>query len=106
MPLFRCASCGSVENTALSNYWMLGHDGEWFAIAAPPLCSACDPKIGEWHGAFPRRSADSMLLGADGFLYESERRRAIHHTRILGLVSELLAPAPHRRPAPPVELDA
>jgi hypothetical protein len=49
-PLFACSKCGTVENTATSMYWVRG-DG-------PALCSACDPKLGKWHGLFPRENAD------------------------------------------------
>ncbi len=48
MSLFRCSKCGCGEETALCNYWSIRvRDGD-------PLCSACDPKIGKWHGEFPR----------------------------------------------------
>jgi hypothetical protein len=60
MPLFKCEQCGCVENTALSNYWtrnLVFTDNH--VTATPPtnpaLCSACDPKIGAWHGEFPQR---------------------------------------------------
>ena len=60
MPLFKCSSCGCVENTACSNYWVRG-DG-------PALCSACDPEIGVWHGLFRKRDAAEYVEGPDGFL--------------------------------------
>lgn len=41
MPLFECSACGSVENTALGEYWT---DPE------APLCSEC--ATGMWHGLF------------------------------------------------------
>lgn len=64
MPLFRCSQCGCVENTATSRYWVAtGLDDE------APLCSECDPKIGEWHGKFDKTSADGKLLSSEGFLY-------------------------------------
>jgi hypothetical protein len=48
MSLFQCTKCGCRENTAVSNWaWHMGHEQE-------PLCSACDPEIGEWHGEFKR----------------------------------------------------
>lgn len=50
MSLFVCEECGTVENTALSLYWMRG-DGR-------ALCSRCDPQLGHWHGIFPRESYD------------------------------------------------
>jgi hypothetical protein len=48
MALFRCVKCGCEEDTALCHYWLAR------LKEAPPLCSACDPKIGKWHGEFPR----------------------------------------------------
>lgn len=47
MSLFACSKCDCIENTACSNFWTRGKN--------PPLCSVCDPKIGEWHGLFERR---------------------------------------------------
>lgn len=49
MPLYECSQCHCVDNTALTNFWMTN------AVGDPPLCSECDPKIGEWHGRFPKR---------------------------------------------------
>jgi hypothetical protein len=67
MPLFRCSGCGAIENTALCHFWMSSKlEGK------DPLCSLCDPEIAKWHGIFPRKSADGMLMGNDGFLYEPE----------------------------------
>jgi hypothetical protein len=48
MPLFECEKCGTVDNTALTNFWMAQRDDK------PKLCSECDPEIGKWHGRFPR----------------------------------------------------
>ena|ERR1035437_9476176 len=59
MPIYRCEKCGNVDNTALTNFW---------TRKGPALCSTCD--TGKWHGAFPRTSADELLLGSDGFLYD------------------------------------
>lgn len=49
MSLFQCEKCGCVENTATSNWAWNQCEGK------PDLCSACDEKIGEWHGIFERR---------------------------------------------------
>ena len=48
MATFRCSSCGCDDDTALCNYWSDR------VRDIPPVCSACDPKIGRWHGQFPR----------------------------------------------------
>lgn len=53
MSLFRCTSCGCVENTATSRFWMREPRD------SPPLCSACDPEIGKWHDLFERTDADA-----------------------------------------------
>lgn len=67
MPLFVCEKCQTIENTALSNFWtrhLIGGGefifGEESDLSARTLalCSACDPKIGEWHGRFPRTTYD------------------------------------------------
>lgn len=57
MSLFICADCGSVDNTALTNYWfrrIQNTDGR-------PLCSACGPN-GAWHGRFERKQWDGKTL--------------------------------------------
>jgi hypothetical protein len=48
MPLFVCHECRVIENTACSNFIHAHVEGK------PPLCSACDPAIGRWHGLFKR----------------------------------------------------
>jgi hypothetical protein len=50
MSLFECCKCGCAEDTALCHYWSARLQN----IA--PICSACDPKIGKWHGEFARVS--------------------------------------------------
>lgn len=82
MPLFRCFTCNTVENTALSNYWMATVE------STDALCSACDPLIGAWHDRFPRRSADGLLVGRDGFLYYEDdfRSKSVHHTTPRGRI--------------------
>lgn len=52
MSLFVCQQCRSIENTALSNFWIRQTE------KAEQLCSACDPEIGKWHGRFERRTYD------------------------------------------------
>jgi hypothetical protein len=48
MATFRCGKCGCNEDTALCNYWSAR------LRESLPVCSACDPRIGRWHGQFPR----------------------------------------------------
>ena len=78
MPSFRCAKCGCIENTALSNFW--------HGVA---LCSECDPEIGKWHGRFEKHSADGLLLGEDGFLYSPLESLLPSHTKIVGVVGRM-----------------
>jgi hypothetical protein len=47
--IFKCSKCGCDDDTALCNYWSARLQ------ELPVLCAACDPKIGKWHGEFPRR---------------------------------------------------
>jgi hypothetical protein len=49
MGLFVCSNCNAVDNTAVTN-WAVRT-----AKQLPPLCSECDPKIGEWHRLFPKK---------------------------------------------------
>lgn len=48
MSLFQCSECGCCENTAVSNWFLC------MCEERPPVCSACDPDIGDWHGEFRR----------------------------------------------------
>jgi hypothetical protein len=50
MSLFVCDDCGCVENTALA-----GPGGYWgrTRLDGKARCSACNPKVGKWHGHFP-----------------------------------------------------
>jgi len=84
MPLFECQKCHCVENTALSDgYWMNRTEG------GPLHCSEC--ATGTWHGRFPKRSAEGMLIDQDGHLWQAAENLPIHY-RIVGKV-----------PAPPTE---
>lgn len=49
MPLFKCAKCGVVENTALSLCSWNYHFG-----GKKPLCSQCCPEQKCWHNRFKR----------------------------------------------------
>jgi hypothetical protein len=64
MPLFRCQKCDCIEDTALCHYWSARLQ------ELPTICSACDPKIGKWHGEFPRKSAQGWGVQKDGFLFD------------------------------------
>ncbi len=70
MPLFICAKCGCVENTALSTYWsrnMIPYSDELKEYEGKPLCSECGRAKfdggkglivpGRWHGYFPKVQA-------------------------------------------------
>ncbi len=68
MPLFNCAKCGVVENTACGHYW--GRTMVKFEegalppeLVGEPLCSECIPLkysdgtkagTGKWHGRFEK----------------------------------------------------
>ena len=63
MPLFICAKCGCIENTALSTYWFrkeVKYCDELKEYQDKPLCSECgmfdrDMKCiapGRWHNRF------------------------------------------------------
>jgi hypothetical protein len=74
MPLFVCNDCGTVDNTALTNYWPdVGGAEEGGPL--PPCCSGCSPDrvlrrgagtTGGWHGMFPRRHWREWLLENPG----------------------------------------
>lgn len=74
MPLFRCPTCGCVENTAVGDYWMRQAD---------PRCSECS--TGKWHGRFEKRLASGWLIDQSGFLWLSEEGLPSHY-RITGVV--------------------
>lgn len=84
MPLFQCAQCGCVENTALGDFWWRrDHD------KLPPLCSGCSPTIGKWHGQFPQEQpGDSYYTDAEGFLQETtdgSRATQRHEAEVIAL---------------------
>jgi hypothetical protein len=84
MPLFACAKCNALENTALSNYWINQRDGK------PLVCSACDPEIAEWHSEWVKCSAAGYGIGDDGFIYspaEVASRDYPKRVRIVGTVA-------------------
>lgn len=72
MPIFICAKCGCIDNTATSSYWLLdiGNVGDSLvyhpsleAYKHKPLCSECGRVVGnkvvpgKWHGKFPKEQA-------------------------------------------------
>lgn len=72
MPLFICAKCGCVDNTALTTYWsrkMVPYSEELKEYEGKPLCSECGMYVfehvngkglivpGRWHGRFPKVQA-------------------------------------------------
>lgn len=67
MPLFECAICEVVENTALCEYWI--QQKECFEEHGSledfeGICSSC--RVGLWHGEFPRRTVSQAGLIDDG----------------------------------------
>lgn len=69
MPLYMCTKCGLVENTALGGFWRQQMEAVEAGKKHDPLCSACDPEIGAWHGSFPQRSAAGYVQTKGGHLY-------------------------------------
>lgn len=69
MPLYMCSKCGSVENTALGGYWRQQMEAFESKKKHAPLCSACDPELGAWHGEFERKSATGYVQDKSGHLY-------------------------------------
>ena len=76
MSIFQCSECGCGEDTALCRYWSAR------VRDMVPMCSACDPKIGKWHGHFPR----------EPFVVEREIQRMLE-------VSWACAPVPRQTTA-------
>ena len=52
MSLFVCEQCGTIENTALGQFWTWPKE----EAVNERLCSAC--ATGKWHGRFQRRTYD------------------------------------------------
>ncbi|MEZ8991016.1 hypothetical protein AB4571_01840 [Vibrio breoganii] len=68
MSMFQCVECGCQESTSTSNWAYL------VATTQEPLCSACDPDIGQWHGAFKRvfLPKGQFTMDESGFLVHIE----------------------------------
>lgn len=62
MPLYRCTKCNIVENTALGGYWQQQMMAQRAGTKHEPLCSQCDPNIGQWHDKFPREAVTAEWL--------------------------------------------
>lgn len=82
MPLFICAKCGCVENTAISTYWFrknLKYVSGLEEYQDKPLCSECGMTVdyktmvpGRWHGKFPKEIASEdykRRVGKDVFIH-------------------------------------
>ena len=54
MPLYVCAKCQCVENTATGGYW----GQKYMNKISKPICSECD--TGEWHNHFKQRKHDGI----------------------------------------------
>ena len=80
MPLFRCTRCDVVENTALSNYWLTQLAAHKSAQPHEPLCSQCDPDIGEWHEEFPREAVSAEWYeNPQGHLWRKHQLDSVKH---------------------------
>lgn len=91
MPLFMCRKCGSVENTALSNYWTTEMEAYRAGKRHEPLCSACDPEIGAWHGQFERRLATDYVQNRSKHLYT--KAEAEDRAKHMGPFTPVVLPA-------------
>lgn len=65
MPLFQCSSCGCLENTGLSEFWVQ-RDFE----KVNPKCSEC--YTGKWHGQFEKKPATGYKIDQRGFLWTGQ----------------------------------
>ena len=82
MPLYRCQTCGCVENSALGFYWSRDHTMWPAPYRGKELCSQHGPPEdiyhnptpwGKWHGQFAQRSASGMLIDQHGHLWTPEQ---------------------------------
>jgi hypothetical protein len=86
MAFFQCSSCGCAEDTTLCHYWSAR------LRETPALCSACDPRIGKWHGQFPRESGKNWITDKRGLLF-----RKSEVERWLGQSMEIVTTLPSVR---------
>jgi len=75
-----------VEDTTLCKFWSAR------LRETPTLCSACDPKIGKWHGQFPRETAENWIRDKRGLLF---RKAEVEHW--LGQSMEINSKLPSAR---------
>lgn len=92
MPLFKCDTCGCVENTALGHYWTRDWEDMWGGTPylGKALCSACGPTefkdgtktgYGKWHGRFEKR----LCLPHKKVKLEKQESRRIKYQALLWL---------------------
>ena len=83
MPLYKCDTCGCVENTAVGFYYDRANPKWPESVRGKQLCSACGPVeypsgeptgFGAWHGQFVQRPAAGMLLDSQGHLWSKATR--------------------------------
>lgn len=68
MSLFVCSNkeCRTIENSATSQYWMTEDKDN-------VLCSECDPRLGKWHGRFPKTKYNWLFWKIDSRNYVGRR---------------------------------
>ncbi|MCC6775610.1 MAG: hypothetical protein IT537_03080 [Hyphomicrobiales bacterium] len=92
MPLYMCTRCGSVENTALGEYWRQEIEAHENGKPLEPKCSACI-EGGAWHGQFERRRADGYVSDAAGRYIYSKAEVEAGSFAHMGPFKELVLPA-------------
>ena len=48
MSIYICEKCGTIDNTAVSGYWINCRNNE------PKMCTECN--TGKWHNKFPKKN--------------------------------------------------
>ena len=100
MPLFACARCSTVDNTALTDYWI--QQQEYFErnssiVGFEGLCTEC--RTGKWHGEFPRQTVSKSRYVRDpktpNFLMEDPRDKE-HAKTFNSLIASCSASEQHR----------
>jgi len=62
MPLFTCATCETIDNSALADYWE-----QRYINKQKPVCTKC--KTNKWHNHFPQRKATIEELMTGDIIY-------------------------------------